>query len=163
MAAMPDAVQLTRELLKFNTINPPGAEQACAQHLGDILLRAGFTVDYAEFAPTRTSLVAKLGGRPDKRPLGFTGHIDTVPLGAAAWKADAFGASLEGGKLYGRGSSDMKSGVAAFVVAALRMAQQLKAGPGRDARDHGGRGVRMRRRGAISSSRADYWAKSARW
>src|SRR5258706_4248675 len=129
MAVMPTELQFMGELMKFNTINPPGAEQACAQHLGEILLRAGFTVGYAEFAPTRTSLVAKLGGRPDKRPLGFTGHIDTVPLGAAAWKADAFGASLEGGKLYGRGSSDMKSGVAALVVAALEMAQQLNAGP----------------------------------
>ncbi|MCE9642496.1 MAG: M20 family metallopeptidase [Betaproteobacteria bacterium] len=130
MTKTPDALQLTRELLKFNTINPPGAEQACAQHLGDLLKRAGFTVDYAEFAPTRTSLVAKIGGVKGKRPLGFTGHIDTVPLGSAAWKADAFGASLEGGKLYGRGSSDMKSGVAAFVVAALRMVEQLKNGPG---------------------------------
>ena len=130
MTKIPDALQLTRELLKFNTINPPGAEQACAQHLGDLLKRAGFTVDYAEFAPTRTSLVAKIGGVKGKRPLGFTGHIDTVPLGSAAWKADAFGASLEGGKLYGRGSSDMKSGVAAFVVAALRMVEQLKNGPG---------------------------------
>ncbi len=130
MTKIPDALQLTRELLKFNTINPPGAEQACAQHLGDLLKRAGFTVDYAEFAPTRTSLVAKIGGVKGKRPLGFTGHIDTVPLGSAVWKADAFGASLEGGKLYGRGSSDMKSGVAAFVVAALRMVEQLKNGPG---------------------------------
>ena len=130
MTKIPDALQLTRELLKFNTINPPGAEQACAQHLGDLLKRAGFTVDYAEFAPTRTSLVAKIGGVKGKRPLGFTGHIETVPLGSAAWKADAFGASLEGGKLYGRGSSDMKSGVAAFVVAALRMVEQLKNGPG---------------------------------
>ena len=130
MTKFPDVLQLTRELLKFNTINPPGAEQACAQHLGDLLKRAGFTVDYAEFAPTRTSLVAKIGGAKGKPPLGFTGHIDTVPLGSAAWKADAFGASLEGGKLYGRGSSDMKSGVAAFVVAALRMADKLKDGPG---------------------------------
>ncbi len=130
MAAMPDAVQLTRELLKFNTINPPGAEQACAQHVGELLKRAGFTVDYAEFEPTRTSLVARIGGAKGKPPLGFTGHIDTVPLGAAAWKADAFGASMEGGKLYGRGSTDMKSGVAAFVVAALSMADKLKNGPG---------------------------------
>jgi succinyl-diaminopimelate desuccinylase len=130
MPATPDALQLTRELLKFNTINPPGAERACAQHLGDLLKRAGFAVDYAEFAPTRTSLVANIGGVKGKRPLGFTGHIDTVPLGTAAWKADAFGASLEGGKLYGRGSSDMKSGVAAFVVAALRCADKLKRGPG---------------------------------
>jgi succinyl-diaminopimelate desuccinylase len=130
MTKFPDALQLTRELLQFNTINPPGAEQACAQHLGDLLKRAGFTVDYAEFAPTRTSLVAKIGGVKGRRPLGFTGHIDTVPLGSAAWKADAFGASLEGGRIYGRGSSDMKSGVAAFVVAALRMVEQLKNGPG---------------------------------
>ena len=68
MTKIPDALQLTRELLKFNTINPPGAEQACAQHLGDLLKRAGFTVDYAEFAPTRTSLVAKIGGVKGKRP-----------------------------------------------------------------------------------------------
>ncbi|MDB5808689.1 MAG: dapE, partial [Betaproteobacteria bacterium] len=74
--------------------------------------------------------VAKLGGVKGKRPLGFTGHIDTVPLGSAAWKNDAFGASLEGGKLFGRGSSDMKSGVAAFVIAALMMAEKIKAGPG---------------------------------
>jgi succinyl-diaminopimelate desuccinylase len=130
MHNIPDPVQLTRELLGFNTINPPGAEQACAQHLGDLLKRAGFQVDYAEFAPTRTSLVARIGGDPGKPPLGFTGHIDTVPLGAAEWKADAFGASVEGGKLYGRGASDMKSGVAAFVVAALKLAEGLKRGPG---------------------------------
>ena len=67
---------------------------------------------------------------PQATPLGFTGHIDTVPLGTAAWQADAFGASMEGGKLYGRGSSDMKSGVAAFVCAALRHAEMLKRGPG---------------------------------
>lgn len=126
----PDAVQLTRDLLRFNTINPPGAEQACAQHLGDLLKRAGFQVDYAEFAPTRTSLVARIGGTKDKPPLGFTGHIDTVPLGASAWTVDAFGSSMEGGRIYGRGSSDMKSGVAAFVIAALRYADRLKDAPG---------------------------------
>ena len=130
MAAMPGAVELTRSLLNFNTINPPGAEQSCAQFVGDLLKAAGFTVDYAEFAATRTSVVARIGGVNGRRPLGFTGHIDTVPLGATEWKRDAFGASLEGGKLYGRGSSDMKSGVAAFVVAALRMKEQLKNGPG---------------------------------
>jgi succinyl-diaminopimelate desuccinylase len=130
MKQMPDAVQLTRELLHFNTINPPGAERACAQHLGDLLSHAGFQVDYAEFAPTRTSLVARIGGAKDKPPLGFTGHIDTVPLGAAAWKVDAFGASMEGGRLYGRGSSDMKSGVAGFVIAALRHAERLRHAPG---------------------------------
>src|SRR6478735_1523023 len=130
MRSIPDPVKLTRTLLGFNTINPPGAEQACAQHLGSLFKDAGFEVDYAEFAPQRTSLVARIGGGRDKPPLGFTGHIDTVPLGTAAWKSDAFGASQEGGKVYGRGASDMKSGVAAFAVAALRYADTLRDSPG---------------------------------
>jgi succinyl-diaminopimelate desuccinylase len=130
MATRPDAVQLTRKLLEYNTVNPPGAEEACARYLGDLLQAAGFRVEYSRFAPGRASLIAQIGLPQSKPPLGFTGHIDTVPLGAAPWKTHAFGASVEGGKLYGRGSSDMKSGVAAFVVAALRLAEQLKDGPG---------------------------------
>jgi succinyl-diaminopimelate desuccinylase len=130
MSRHPDAVALTRKLLAFDTINPPGAEEACARHLGGLLEAAGFDVDYAEFAPTRTSLVARIGRNMDKPPLGFTGHMDTVPLGAAAWKRDAFGASLEAGRLYGRGASDMKSGVAAFVVAAIALAGRLRQSPG---------------------------------
>ena len=126
----PDAVALTRELLAFDTINPPGAEQRCAEHLGTLLQQSGFHVEYASFAPARTSLVARIGEGTDKPPLGFTGHLDTVPLGAAAWKRDAFGASLEGGRLYGRGASDMKSGVAAFVVAALALSERLRRSPG---------------------------------
>ena len=126
----PDVVALTRKLLSFDTINPPGAEQACAEYLGALLERSGFRVDYAAFAPTRTSVVARIGRDMDKPPLGFTGHMDTVPLGGAQWKRDPFGASLEGGRLYGRGSSDMKSGVAAFVVAALAQAERLRESPG---------------------------------
>lgn len=126
----PDAVALTQKLLSFNTINPPGAEQECAAYLGSLLQAAGFQVDYAAFAPTRTSVVARIGRNTDKPPLGFTGHMDTVPLGAAQWKRDAFGASLEGGRLYGRGSSDMKSGVAGFVIAAIALAERLRESPG---------------------------------
>jgi len=130
MKRHPDAVALTRKLLSFDTINPPGAEQQCADYLGSLLQAAGFHVEYAAFAPARTSLVARIGRESDKPPLGFTGHMDTVPLGAAQWKRDAFGGSLEGGTLYGRGASDMKSGVAAFVVAALELAERLRQAPG---------------------------------
>jgi succinyl-diaminopimelate desuccinylase len=79
-----DPRALTRELLAFNTINPPGMERACARHLGAILEAAGFRTAYHEFAEGRTSLVAEIGGDPQRPPICFTGHIDTVPLGAKA-------------------------------------------------------------------------------
>lgn len=121
---------LTKELLAFNTINPPGMERACARHLGAILEAAGFRVAYHEFAEARTSLVATIGGDPDRPPLCFTGHIDTVPLGAKAWTRDAFAGETDGDRLYGRGSTDMKSGIAAFVAAALELAPRLARSPG---------------------------------
>jgi succinyl-diaminopimelate desuccinylase len=125
-----NALELTRELLRFNTINPPGDEDACAQHVGRLLAAGGFRVESRAFAPGRTSLVAIIGGNGATPPLCFTGHIDTVPLGAAAWTRDAFAGEIAGGRLYGRGSTDMKSGVAAFVVAALRLAPRLQSTPG---------------------------------
>ncbi|WP_171164540.1 M20 family metallopeptidase [Usitatibacter palustris] len=130
MTARLDARVLTRELLAYNTINPPGMERACARHLGALLETAGFTVRYHEYAEARTSLVATIGGSDAKAPLCFTGHIDTVPLGAAPWTKDAFAGETDGDKIYGRGSTDMKGGVAAFVAAAVELAPHLARGPG---------------------------------
>ena len=125
-----DPRALTRELLAFNTINPPGMERACARHLGRLLEGAGFSLAYHEFAESRTSLIARIGGDGEKPPLCFTGHIDTVPLGAARWSRDAFAGETDGDRLYGRGSTDMKGGIAAFVCAALELAPRLARGPG---------------------------------
>jgi succinyl-diaminopimelate desuccinylase len=125
-----DPRQLTRELLAFNTINPPGMERACAHHLGAMLEGAGFRVAYHEFAEGRTSLVAQIGGRDKKPPICFTGHIDTVPLGAARWSHDAFAGETDGDRVYGRGSTDMKSGIAGFITAAVELAPQLVNTPG---------------------------------
>ena len=61
-----DPRKLTRELLAFNTINPPGMERACARHLGKLLEDAGFRVAYHEFAEGRTSLVAQIGGDDER-------------------------------------------------------------------------------------------------
>jgi succinyl-diaminopimelate desuccinylase len=130
MAAVVDPRALTRELLAFNTINPPGMERACARHLGALLEGAGFRVEYHEFAETRTSLIATLGGNQARAPICFTGHIDTVPLGASPWTRDAFAGETDGDRLYGRGSTDMKAGIAAFVAAAVELAPRLRSGPG---------------------------------
>jgi succinyl-diaminopimelate desuccinylase len=125
-----DAVELSKQLVRMNTINPPGAEQACARHIGRLLEDAGFRTRYHELAPGRPSLVATIGGSSGKKPLCFTGHIDTVPLGAAKWKMDPFAADTDGGRMYGRGISDMKSGVAAFVASSLRLADKLPRSAG---------------------------------
>jgi len=125
-----DARALTRELLAFNTINPPGMERACAQRLGAILEQAGFATDYHEYAEARTSLIATLGGGDEKPPICFTGHMDTVPLGAAPWSHDAFAGDTDGDRVYGRGSTDMKSGIAAFVAAAVELAPLAARSPG---------------------------------
>ena len=116
-------LELTRALLRYDTINPPGEELACAEHVGRLLEDGGFEVRYHSFAAGRTSLVARLDGSGDKPPLCFTGHIDIVPLGAMPWTKDPFAGEVGDGRLHGRGSSDMKSGVAAFVEAVLGLAK----------------------------------------
>ena len=103
---MPSSIELTQELIRFNTINPPGAERPCAERLAYLLESAGFAVELVPFGEGRAQILARLGGTSDKLPLGFTGHIDTVPLGAQPWSVDPFAADIADGKLYGRGSSD---------------------------------------------------------
>lgn len=127
---MLSSVTLTQELVRFNTINPPGAERACAEHLAALLEAAGFAVEVIPFGEGRAQLVVRIGGNTDQPPLAFTGHLDTVPLGAQAWSIDPFAAEIGDGKLYGRGSSDMKSGVAAFVAACIALADRLPGTPG---------------------------------
>ena len=120
-----DAVALTRHLLAFNTCNPPGQERECARFLGGLLEKAGFKTRYLEFAQARTCLIAwtDTKGQGECRPVCFSGHLDTVPLGVTLWSRDPFNGIIEGDKLYGRGTSDMKGGVAAMVTAALRAAR----------------------------------------
>jgi succinyl-diaminopimelate desuccinylase len=125
-----DPVQLTKELVRMNTINPPGREEPCARHLGALLENAGFRIRYHSYGETRVNLVASIGGTSSKPPLCLTGHIDTVPLGAAAWTMDPFAGDTADGKLYGRGTSDMKCGVAALTVAALNSARFLHSTAG---------------------------------
>lgn len=130
---LPDPIALTQQLVRVNTVNPPGHEDGCIAPLADLLSAAGFACRVHDFAPRRSSLVARIGGRSarDARlPLAFTGHVDVVPLGSAAWQHDPFGAAIVDGRLYGRGSSDMKSGVAALACAAIAQADRLRDGPG---------------------------------
>ncbi len=128
MTELSPAVALTRELVAFNTVNPPGAELACVEHLVRRLEAVGFECAVLPLGDGRANLLARIGRR-DAPGLVFTGHVDTVPLGAKPWSVDPFAGEIRDGRLYGRGSSDMKSGVAAFVIAAAACADALKDGP----------------------------------
>jgi len=125
-----DAVSLTKSLLLFDTVNPPGGERDCARYAGAMLEEWGFAVEFFEYAEGRTSVIARAGGSDRKAPLCLTGHLDVVPLGARAWKKDPFNGETDGDKLYGRGASDMKSGVAAILLAARSFSGKLNGTPG---------------------------------
>jgi len=125
-----DAVALTRDLLRIDTVNPPGRERECARHAGALLERWGFRVDYHEFADARTSVIGRAGGSDSKPPLCLTGHTDTVALGVAPWTRDPFAGETDGDRLYGRGSSDMKAGIAAMLLAARNLSKRLPGTPG---------------------------------
>ena len=131
MELLHDPVSLTQKLLAFDTTNSPGTERECAHFAGGLLAEAGFTVEYFEFAEGRTSVVARREGEGNGRlPICFSGHLDTVSLGEVSWQKPPLAGVIEGDKLYGRGASDMKAGVAAIIAAAVEAVQdgKLRAG-----------------------------------
>src|SRR5512143_1128199 len=117
-----DAVALTRELVRIDSRNPslvsgaPGAA-AVARALADVLEAWGFRVDVSEAAPGRPNVTARLGASGG-RSLLFNGHLDVV--GIESMTHPAWDATEDDGRIYGRGSTDMKAGVAAMCAAAAR-------------------------------------------
>ena len=117
-----DPVQLTADLVRCPTVTP--AEGGALQLLQGILEDAGFTCTRVDRGDT-PNLFARWGAKGANKSFGFNGHTDVVPIGdAQAWTHDPFGAEIIDGFLYGRGATDMKSGVAAFVAAAVDFVRQ---------------------------------------
>jgi len=110
-------VQLTRELVRMRSINPPGDEAAVATYVAEHFERAGMFADTVSHAEAgRASVVGGLRGTGERPALLFSGHLDTVPAGDN-WQHDILAAEVSDGKIWGLGSTDMKAGVAAMVVA----------------------------------------------
>lgn len=121
MPSQSDPVALTAELVRCASVTPN--EGGALVLLQDRLENAGFVctrVDRGEVS----NLFARWGRKGSNRTFGFNGHTDVVPLGdEAAWTMPPFGAEVKDGYMYGRGTTDMKSGVAAFVAAAIDKVQ----------------------------------------
>jgi len=112
-----EVVSLCRDLVRFQSINPPGDELEIAEYVAGVLREAGLTVEIVAHTPTRASVLARLEGSGDVPALLYTGHLDVVPVGAEEWLHDPFEGEVVEGKLWGRGSSDMKGGNAAMIAA----------------------------------------------
>ncbi|WP_170391193.1 succinyl-diaminopimelate desuccinylase [Ruegeria arenilitoris] len=114
---MTDSVQLTADLIRCPSVTPE--EGGALVLLEDILTQAGFSCTRVDRGGV-CNLFARWGDKGHARSFGFNGHTDVVPVGdEAAWTRPPFGAEIHDGILYGRGATDMKSGVAAFVAAAV--------------------------------------------
>lgn len=127
-----DAVALTTALVRIDSRNPslvpegPG-EGELAQALARILRQWGMRVELQEVAPGRSNVVGRIGtAQRGARTLMFNGHIDVVDV--EAMRHAPFDASEVDGRIYGRGASDMKSGVAAMCAAAVQAAARGLAG-----------------------------------
>ena len=126
-------------LVRVPTVNPPGEAYAeCAELMTGELSRCGFETRriVAEGRPEHTArhprvnLLASRAGSGTSPALHFNGHVDVVPAGAG-WSVDPFAGALRDGRLWGRGSADMKAGLACAVYAceAIRRAGVRLAGP----------------------------------
>lgn len=118
-------IELTQDLVRFPTINPPGeAYTPCAKFIGDYLSKIGFETLYirAEDTPgdndkyPRTNVIARLEGKHPGPTVHFNSHIDVVEAGDG-WSFDPFAATLKDGKIFGRGTCDMKGGLATSIIA----------------------------------------------
>ena len=120
-----EIAELTAELIRFPTVNPPGeAYQPCCEFIGDRLKARGFAIDYVrgEGAPgdsdryPRANVVARIEGARPGATVHFNSHIDVVEAGDG-WSVDPFAGVIRDGRVYGRGACDMKGGLAASIVA----------------------------------------------
>jgi succinyl-diaminopimelate desuccinylase len=138
-----DPVALTQQLIRCASVTP--ADDGALDAVAAVLAAAGFVCTRVDCNGT-PNLFARWGRKGANRTFGFNGHTDVVPVGDhAAWTRDPFGGIIADGKLWGRGATDMKSGVAAFVAAACDFVRDTppdgaiivtvtgdEEGPGRD-------------------------------
>jgi succinyl-diaminopimelate desuccinylase len=112
-----EVVGICRDLVRLQSVNPPGNEVAAAEYVATVLRRSGVGVELVKHSDTRASVLARLRGQGRAPALFYNGHLDTVPVGAEKWRNDPFGGEIAEGRIWGRGAADMKGGLAAMMAA----------------------------------------------
>ncbi len=113
-------VELLQRLIQFNTTNPPGNEAECIQYINTLLMEAGFQTMLLANDPGRPNLITRLPGQGNARPLLLQGHVDVVTTANQHWQHPPFEGKIVDGYVWGRGTLDMKNGVAMMLAALMR-------------------------------------------
>ncbi|HZE28862.1 MAG TPA: M20/M25/M40 family metallo-hydrolase [Gaiellaceae bacterium] len=124
MTLRDEVTQLLQELIRLDTVNPPGNETQAAELLRDYLAGHGVESELYARAPERANLVARLPGSGDGQSLLLLSHTDTVLADPAEWQADPWSGEVRGTEVWGRGALDMKGQVAAEAVAIASLARE---------------------------------------
>ncbi len=112
-----EAIELLQSIIKFKTVNAPGDELPLAEFISSKLDEIGVKNYVDAFEGNRGNVVGRINGTGEKEALLFNGHLDTVPPGDIEWEHGPYSAALVNNKIYGRGSADMKGGLAAMLMA----------------------------------------------
>ncbi len=119
-----ETVALLRELIRLDTVNPPGNETRAAELLRAYLEEAGIECELIARVPDRANLVARIPGRGDGKRLLLLAHTDTVLADPGEWSVDPWSGEVRDGHVWGRGALDMKGQLAASAVAVARLARE---------------------------------------
>lgn len=112
--------ELLRDLIRFDTTNPPGNEAECVTYIDSLLTEAGFETTVLAKERDRPNLIARLKGRGTAPPLLLYGHVDVVTTANQNWTHPPLEGKVIDGYIWGRGALDMKSGVTMMLAAFLR-------------------------------------------
>jgi len=130
MAIYEQPARLLQNLLRFDTTNPPGNEAACLHFIQEMLAEAGIAARLVAKDERRPNLVARLPGRGEAAPLLLQGHVDVVTTAYQNWSYPPFDAVIADGYIWGRGTLDMKGGVAMMLAAFLQAQAEHTSLPG---------------------------------
>jgi len=118
-----DLIRLTQLMVRIPSVNPPGNEEDLAEFLVQKLKSYGFSSKLVSVKPKRSNVLALLSGKKKGKTILMNGHMDVVPVGdLSQWKFEPFSGTLHQGRIYGRGSVDMKGGLASAIIAAKAFA-----------------------------------------
>jgi succinyl-diaminopimelate desuccinylase len=123
LVAPQETTELLQKLVQIDSCNPPGGEEPAADLLAGFMDAAGMETELMPLAPGRANVIGRWRGTGARPAMLFCGHLDTVPADKAQWRHDPHAGIIDGDVLHGRGAGDMKSGVAAMVMACVAFAR----------------------------------------